>query len=1155
LPGVNDLLSSSSSARGSTANTIFTSVDPVVTITGPGEPPAVTLEFATVAPNTVFNESDFGAAGTPVATWGARQDSSTAMRVILEGPLLPGQTVQVTHRFEFENPLTAPSLNAIANSTFGYRFTVSGVDITVQSERVPVLGFRLPDRTNFDFTVRHVFPEDETIGSQTITPGVTGDELTAAPRTVTGWAIDTTTPPTVTPTGAGTFNADHEFTGVMPNDHVVVTFTYVRVGFDVIYNLGATANAGTGPATETSVPIGEHTLLQTPVPTHPNVTFEEESTPVLFVGWSLTPPARRLTGSQADRDHLATIVRTTVDIVDRNVPVYAIWGYDTTGNDIPDVLGDRFSVTYNLGTGNAVGTAHDTVQNILAGTNFLLTTVRPTHENVGGEVVSFVGWSLTAPTRILTGSDADRAYLAALNTTDRINNISRDETVFAVWGYGYPPYVTRSRVNITYEANGGLGAPAQQTNVIVGTNPALTTMTYGHAPQGETPVLFVGWTLSTNRAAVEGHIFTGSDADRDRLPERITQITNIQANTTVIAIWGVDTTGNGTPDVLDDRFTVTYNLTTSTVGTPPPGQPNNIRGSNVTLHDGSGLTHQNVGDEVVSFVGWSLTAPSRILTGSDVDRAYRNTLVITEITNIQADTEVFAVWGYGEPPYVDRDLFTVTYNVGTGFDGPAPDTGVFAGVDHPLNLTDIPRHDNVGDREVSIIGWSLNPPTRILDANVTDDAYLLALGLVTSITNIQADTEVFAVWGYGYPPYIDRQRFTVTYDPTLGTGGPSPDTNIVIGWTWPLNVTDVPTHPNEDVDGVSTPVLFVGWTLSNDAADHGIFTRYDNMDGEIDDIIITQIANIAANTTVYAIWGFDTNGNGTPDVIDTRFRVIFDMSEADNYQDEPATQVVLSGQLAVEPEVIPYISGMIYIGWGYRNQAGEVVEFDFDTPITGNITLFPIWVEHTVELIPNNYIEGIGAGFTIIRGRWANETTHEISFFVRVNGSADPVDVLAEIDRFTLTATPSYGFERIGEITAFSNILTVETLDITAASFGDVVEIEGVDFLEITVNVTATLMSGIVDFVLSYESAGGTRSLATATYRILIPGDTNKDGRVNVGDHTDIFNMMRGYSAIPQRFAAGAYVFELADLNKDDRINVGDHTILFNLMRGYTTIR
>ena len=93
-----------------------------------------------------------------------------------------------------------------------------------------------------------------------------------------------------------------------------------------------------------------------------------------------------------------------------------------------------------------------------------------------------------------------------------------------------------------------------------------------------------------------------------------------------------------------------------------------------------------------------------------------------------------------------------------------------------------------------------------------------------------------------------NKNFKLTYDANGGTGAPGPDTNLPAG-PYTLNSTTKPTYGSN---------IFLGWT-ADDSASGKIYEA-----GQQLPAIVPQVT-IPNTTTVYAVWGADSNGDGTAD--------------------------------------------------------------------------------------------------------------------------------------------------------------------------------------------------------------------------------------------------------------------------------------------------
>ena len=109
---------------------------------------------------------------------------------------------------------------------------------------------------------------------------------------------------------------------------------------------------------------------------------------------------------------------------------------------------------------------------------------------------------------------------------------------------------------------------------------------------------------------------------------------------------------------------------------------------------------------------------------------------------------------------------------------------------------------------------------------------------------ITADTTLYAQWSVN--------TYTLTYDANGGSGAPDKEEGIEYNRTTQLSAT-TPTHENKD----NAPVVFIGWSLVD--SDEAVYSA-----GEQYPAISTEVT-ITDNTTVYAVWGYDTNGDNIAD--------------------------------------------------------------------------------------------------------------------------------------------------------------------------------------------------------------------------------------------------------------------------------------------------
>ena len=244
--------------------------------------------------------------------------------------------------------------------------------------------------------------------------------------------------------------------------------------------------------------------------------------------------------------------------------------------------------------------------------------------------------------------------------------------------------------------------------------------------------------------------------------------------------------------------------------------------------------------------------------------------------------------------------FTLTYN-GNAVQGsvtnvPSAQPNITGGTQ--VTLAGGPTHSAVGSVAVAFIGWTdaTNKTTTILSANDT------APTTVLSPYTVNADTTLYAAWGYdtdgdGNPDVTEDKR-TVTYNANGGTfGSDETKTETVPAQpSYRLNTTAEfkPTHADHN----STKVAFVGWSETQHSDIYGLNDNYD------DSILADTVDVSSEDKTVYAVWGYDTNGDGKPDVQDESYGITASV-DGGNGSITPPTRYVLAGtdaEFTIQPE-------------------------------------------------------------------------------------------------------------------------------------------------------------------------------------------------------------------------------------------------------------
>lgn len=293
-------------------------------------------------------------------------------------------------------------------------------------------------------------------------------------------------------------------------------------------------------------------------------TFTDETTgnAHIFIGWSTTAMPDVI-AANAQYENLKNSIVTEVTMEkakadggnaddDGNTNVYAVWAADRNGNKTADYL-EEYTLTYdgNAQQGGTVGTVPTDSNIYIPGDKVTLSTAAPTHDDVDGKKVVFIGWTEAQTNSIFSRADT------APTTTTKVTFGSANKKVYAAWGYDENNNGTADVLEtytLTYDLNGGNGAaPAKVSGIEKNTEVELTEKKgFTRKPKE----IFVGWSATKHDAAL-----TAQDKQEDVEKFLITgekyRITT--ADVTLYAVWAIDSNGDGTPD-YQTTYTVTYDL-------------------------------------------------------------------------------------------------------------------------------------------------------------------------------------------------------------------------------------------------------------------------------------------------------------------------------------------------------------------------------------------------------------------------------------------------------------------------------------------------------------------------------------------------------------------------------------------------------------------
>lgn len=142
-------------------------------------------------------------------------------------------------------------------------------------------------------------------------------------------------------------------------------------------------------------------------------------------------------------------------------------------------------------------------------------------------------------------------------------------------------------------------------------------------------------------------------------------------------------------------------------------------------------------------------------------------------------------------------------------------------------------------------------------------------------------TTLYAVWGYDTDEDgtadVKETTYTLTYNANGGKFTEEKETKEVTvvaqdGYKLLASGEEgLPTHAKTNWNGTETAVVFMGWSTTKLEK---IYSVNDERPVTVSEIDITE------SETVYAVWGYDADGNGTADINDNTHKIT--VSTGDN---------------------------------------------------------------------------------------------------------------------------------------------------------------------------------------------------------------------------------------------------------------------------------
>ena len=625
-------------------------------------------------------------------------------------------------------------------------------------------------------------------------------------------------PPTVTHYTPGRTSVSGRFS--TSKTSTSETIYYYRTMYTMSYN----ANGGSGAPSSESKGSGWDYTISSVKPTKVGYTFQ---------GWATYSWASSASYHGGDTYKL-----------NQNTTFYAVWSRNS------------YTISYNANG----GTGAPSSQTKYYGTTLTLSSAKPYRTGY-----TFKGWGLYASSTSPLYQPGD----------DYNYNISR--ILYAVWEKDAPPAPTT--YTVSYNANGGSGAPASQTKT---KNIALTLSGTKPTRSGYT---FLGW--ATSSSATSASYQPGSSYTAN-------------ASVTLYAVWSCNhPSSKKVWDTGCDWRTVCDNcgatLSSGTLHGPYTyGDWVYYSGSQhsrykTCIHGDYTTTEYASHNTSTQYEQYSASQHKKYSHCADCNSTVGSVSyeghTFTSTTSNGQTVSTCSQCGYTK---TTAQTYTVSYNANGGSNAPASQTKV-----HGVTLTlssSVPYRFNY-----EFVGWSTSSSATVATYNAG-----------ASYTG-NVSVTLYAVWKYKPATY------TVSYDANGGTGAPGRQTKAY-GVTLTLT-TIQPTRRN---------YLFLGWSKDRNATSASYSAGGSYTDN--------------ADVTLYAVWQYN------PETYTVRY-------DANGGTGAPASQTKTYGVPLTLSTVKPTRAGYEFLGWS-TDPTTMLTNYAPGERYTdeASITLYAVW-----RYVPKTY--------------------------------------------------------------------------------------------------------------------------------------------------------------------------------------------------------
>lgn len=386
----------------------------------------------------------------------------------------------------------------------------------------------------------------------------------------------------------------------------------------------------------------EHDELGSAEGTSGSFTFENGNH--IFVGWSIKPTLDTIITNSREYETLKDSIQTEVTMLetdaadpDGNTNVYAVWAADSNNNGIADYL-EEHQLVYdaNVIEGNVENMPTNDNKIYLPGNKASLSETVPSHSEVNGKKVVFLGWTTTQSPHI-----CERNH-TPIKTVKKITFGNENVTVYAAWGYdenGNGTADVLETYSLKYDLNGGNGTtPAEKNGIKHGESIAITDEKGFTRNARE---IFVGWSRQPYSAA-----FTAEQkADIEKILISGNTIVMGTENVTLYAVWAEDRNGNNQADYTETLSQLLYseNALNDGIVQNMPKDINKYLPKEKAILSNEKPMHSKVDGKAVVFIGWTTKKNNKIYQWNDCELE-----TITEILFGKENITVYAAWGFDE---------------------------------------------------------------------------------------------------------------------------------------------------------------------------------------------------------------------------------------------------------------------------------------------------------------------------------------------------------------------------------------------------------------------------------------------------------------------------------------------------------------------------